>query len=91
MLAAIGEAISGAMRADAITLISRPLRPHGGHLTCWRGGSTPARISRSCCMMSRREWALDLSAQDDLAESGLFQMLAEEPRLDEAQGALSAF
>ncbi len=36
------------------------------------------------------EFTADLAAQDDLAHSGLYDMLVERPRLDEAQGPLAA-
>ena len=91
MLAAIDEALSGAMRA---------ILHHPDFQTVeatWRSLELLARRIETGADMeivlydvSAEEWAADLSAQDDLAESGLFQMLAEEPRLDEAQGRLSA-
>ncbi|MDX8346879.1 type VI secretion system contractile sheath large subunit [Cognatiyoonia sp. IB215446] len=91
MLAAIDEAISGAMRA----ILHHP--DFQAIEATWRSLDLLARrintgpdIEIVLYDVSAEEWALDLSAQDDLAESGLFQMLAEEPRLDEAQGALSA-
>ncbi|MCL5777307.1 type VI secretion system contractile sheath large subunit [Limibaculum sp. FT325] len=40
--------------------------------------------------VSAEEWAADLSAQDELSECGLFEMLAEAPRLDAREGPLSA-
>ncbi|MEE3100744.1 MAG: type VI secretion system contractile sheath large subunit [Pseudomonadota bacterium] len=40
--------------------------------------------------ISAAEWAADIAAHDDLADSALFAQLAEAPLLDEAQGPYSA-
>ncbi len=40
--------------------------------------------------VSAEEWATDLAAYEDLSESGLFEMLAQAPRMDTSQGPLSA-
>jgi type VI secretion system ImpB/VipA family protein len=91
MLAAIDEALSGAMR----TILHHP--DFQAVEATWRSlellarrVETGAGLEIVLYDVSAEEWAADLSAQDDLAESGLFRMLAEEPRLDERQGPLSA-
>lgn len=91
MLAAIDESLSGAMRAilhhpdfQAVEATWRSLELLARRI------ETGAGLDIVLYDVSAEEWAADLAAQDDLAESGLFQMLAEEPRLDEAQGPLSA-
>ena len=91
MLAAVDEALSGAMRAvlhhpdfQAVESVWRSLDLLARRI------ETGAGMEIVLYDVSAEEWAADLSAQEDLAESGLFQMLAEEPRLDEAQGPLSA-
>ena len=91
MLAAVEAALSGAMSA----ILHHP--DFQAIESTWRSLDLLARrITTGSGMeivlydVAAEEWAADLSAQDDLAESGLFRMLAEEPRLDEAQGALSA-
>ncbi|WP_370031943.1 type VI secretion system contractile sheath domain-containing protein [Oceanicella sp. SM1341] len=90
MLAAVDEALSAAMRAilhhpdfQAVEATWRALE-----LIARRVGGAGAEIV--LYDVSAEEWAADLAAQEDLAQSGLFRMLAEEPRLDEGQGALSA-
>jgi type VI secretion system ImpB/VipA family protein len=40
--------------------------------------------------ISAEEFAADLSAHEDLSQSGLYRLLVEQPCLDENQGALSA-
>ncbi|MBD8891291.1 type VI secretion system contractile sheath small subunit [Roseibium litorale] len=91
LLAALDEALSGAMR----TILHHP--DFQAVESTWRSLEFLARrIETSATLevvlydVSAEEWAADLAAQDDLAKSGLFRMLAEEPRLDEAQGPLSA-
>lgn len=91
MLAAIDDALSGAMRAilhhpdfQTVEATWRSLELLARRI------ETGAGLEIVLYDVSAEEWASDLSAHDDLAESGLFQMLAEEPRLDEAQGPLSA-
>ncbi|WP_343035133.1 type VI secretion system contractile sheath domain-containing protein [Parasulfitobacter algicola] len=91
MLTAIDAALSGAMRA----ILHHP--DFQTFESTWRSlellarrVNTGADLEIVLYDVSAEEWAADLSAQDDLAESGLFQMLAEEPRLDDAQGPLSA-
>lgn len=91
MLVAIDEALSGAMR----TILHHP--DFQAIESTWRAVEMLARrITTGAGLeivlydVSAEEWAADLSAQDDLADSGLFQMLGEEPSLDAAQGALSA-
>ena len=91
MLAVIDEALSGAMRA----ILHHP--DFQAVESTWRSLELLARRVQTGVGLdvvlydvSAEEWAADLSAQDDLAESGLFQMLGEEPRLDEGQGPLSA-
>lgn len=91
MLAAIDESLSGAMRAilhhpdfQAVEATWRSLK------LLARRVETGANLELVLYDVSAEEWAADLSAQDELSESGLFRMLAEEPRLDDRQGALSA-
>ncbi|WP_422785508.1 type VI secretion system contractile sheath domain-containing protein [Roseibium algae] len=91
MLAAVDEALSSAMR----TILHHP--DFQSVESTWRSLELLARrIETGAALeivlydVSAEEWAADLAAQDDLAESGLFRMLAEEPRLDEAQGPLSS-
>ncbi|MEM6421373.1 MAG: type VI secretion system contractile sheath large subunit, partial [Pseudomonadota bacterium] len=91
MLAAIDHALSGAMRAilhhpdfQTVEATWRSLE------LLARRVETGAGLEIVLYDVSAEEWAADLSAQEDLAESGLFQMLAEEPRLDAQQGPLSA-
>ena len=91
MLAAVDAALSGAMSAilhhpdfQAIESTWRSLDLLARRIT------TGAGMEIVLYDVAAEEWAADLSAQDELSESGLFRMLAEEPRLDEAQGALSA-
>ncbi|MFC5445252.1 type VI secretion system contractile sheath domain-containing protein [Rhizobium halophytocola] len=91
MLAAIDEALSGAMR----TILHHP--DFQAVESTWRSLEflarrieTGAGLEIVLYDVSAEEWATDLSAQDELSESGLFRMLAEEPRLDAAQGPLSA-
>ncbi|WP_368506476.1 type VI secretion system contractile sheath large subunit [Yoonia sp. 1_MG-2023] len=91
MRAAIDEALSGAMRAilhnpdfQAIEATWRSLELLARRI------DTGAGLDITLYDVSAEEWAADLSVQDDLAESGLFQMLGEAPRLDAAQGPISA-
>jgi type VI secretion system ImpB/VipA family protein len=91
VLAALDEALSGAMRA----ILHHP--DFQAVESTWRSLDFLARrVETSGSMeivlydVSAEEWAADLAAQEDLADSGLFRMLAEEPRLDAAQGPLSA-
>ncbi|WP_394708687.1 type VI secretion system contractile sheath domain-containing protein [uncultured Cohaesibacter sp.] len=91
ILAALDESLSGAMR----TILHHP--DFQSVESTWRSlDLLSRRVETSASMeivlydVSAEEWAADLAAQDDLAESGLFRMLAEEPRLDETQGPLSA-
>nr|WP_319515861.1 type VI secretion system contractile sheath small subunit [uncultured Cohaesibacter sp.] len=90
-LAAIDNALSGIMRA----ILHHP--DFQAVESTWRSldllarrVETDASLEIVLYDVSAEEWAADLSAQDELSESGLFRMLAEEPRLDEAQGPLSA-
>ncbi|SFO84733.1 type VI secretion protein, EvpB/VC_A0108 family/type VI secretion protein, VC_A0107 family [Cohaesibacter marisflavi] len=90
-LAAIDNALSGVMRA----ILHHP--DFQAVESTWRSldllarrVETDASLEIVLYDVSAEEWAADLSAQDELSESGLFRMLAEEPRLDEAQGPLSA-
>ena len=91
MLAVIDEALSAAMRTilhhsdfQAVEATWRSLE------LLARRVETGAGLEIVLYDISAEEWAADLSAQEDIAESGLFRMLAEEPRLDERQGPLSA-
>ncbi|MGR1582635.1 type VI secretion system contractile sheath small subunit [Thalassobius sp. S69A] len=91
MLAAVDAAISGAMSA----ILHHP--DFQALESTWRALDLMARrIPTGAALdivlydVSAEEWAADLSAQEDLGESGLFRLLAEEPRLDAAQGPLSA-
>ncbi|WP_413205845.1 type VI secretion system contractile sheath small subunit [Rhodospirillum sp. A1_3_36] len=91
LLAALDEALSSAMRA----ILHHP--DFQAVESTWRSLEFLARrVETSGGMdivlydVSAEEWAADLAAQDDLVESGLFRMLAEEPRLDDSQGPLSA-
>ncbi len=91
MLAAVDEALSGAMRAilhhpdfQAVESTWRSLELLARRIT------TGAGLEIVLYDMSAEEWAADLASEEDLAKTGLFQMLAEEPRLDDAQGPLSA-
>nr|WP_320142339.1 type VI secretion system contractile sheath small subunit [uncultured Cohaesibacter sp.] len=90
-LEAIDSALSGVMRA----ILHHP--DFQAVESTWRSLDLLARRIETGASLeiilydvSAEEWAADLSAQDELSESGLFRMLAEEPRLDEEQGALSA-
>nr|WP_321981922.1 type VI secretion system contractile sheath small subunit [uncultured Cohaesibacter sp.] len=90
-LAAIDNALSGVMRA----ILHHP--DFQAVESTWRSldllarrVETDASLEIVLYDVSAEEWAADLSAQDELSECGLFRMLAEEPRLDEAQGHLSA-
>ena len=90
-LAAIDNALSGVMRA----ILHHP--DFQAVESTWRSldllarrVETDASLEIVLYDVSAEEWAADLSAQDELSECGLFRMLAEEPRLDEAQGPLSA-
>ncbi|MFK7943559.1 MAG: type VI secretion system contractile sheath large subunit [Paracoccaceae bacterium] len=91
MLAVVDEALSAAMRAilhhpdfQAVEATWRSLEMLA------RRVETGPNVEIVLYDVSAEEWAADLAAQDDLGQSGLFQMLAEEPRLDDAQGPLSA-
>jgi hypothetical protein len=91
MLAAVDAAISGAMSA----ILHHP--DFQALESTWRALDLMARriptgagLDIVLYDVSAEEWAADLSAQEDLSTSGLFRMLAEEPRLDAAQGPLSA-
>ena len=91
MTAAVDEALTGAMRMvlhhpdfQAVESIWRSLE------LLARRVETGGGMEIVLYDVSAEEWAADLSAQEDLAESGLFKMLAEEPVLDENQGPLSA-
>nr|WP_321483151.1 type VI secretion system contractile sheath small subunit [uncultured Cohaesibacter sp.] len=90
-LEAIDSALSGVMRA----ILHHP--DFQAVESTWRSLDLLARRIETGASLeiilydvSAEEWAADLSAQDELSESGLFRMLAEEPRLDEEQGTLSA-
>nr|WP_299964459.1 type VI secretion system contractile sheath large subunit [uncultured Roseobacter sp.] len=91
MLAAVDAAISGTMRA----ILHHP--DFQAVEATWRSLELLARRIRTgpavdivLYDVSAEEWAADLASDEDLSQTGLFQMLAEEPRLDEGQGALSA-
>ncbi|WP_313474782.1 type VI secretion system contractile sheath small subunit [Agrobacterium pusense] len=91
MLAAIDAALSGAMRAilhhpdfQAVEATWRSLELLARQI------ETGPNLEIVLYDVSAEEWAADLSARNDLSESGLFRMLAEEPRLDDRQGPLSA-
>ncbi|MEM7240060.1 MAG: type VI secretion system contractile sheath large subunit, partial [Pseudomonadota bacterium] len=91
MVKMLDDALSAAMR----TVLHHP--DFQAVESLWRSLDLLARrIETSASMeivlydVSAEEWAGDLSAQDELSESGLFKMLIEEPRLDEQQGPLSA-
>lgn len=91
LLAAVDEALSGAMRTvlhhpdfQAVESVWRSLE------FLARRVETNASFEIVLYDVSAEEWAADLATQDDLADSGLFKMLGEQPRLDEAQGPLSA-
>ena len=91
MLAAVDAALSDAMRRvlhhpdfqaveatwRSLELIARRVETGGG-------------LEIVLYDVSAEEWAADLSAQEELSESGLFEMLAEAPRLDERQGPIAA-
>ncbi|MBY6003060.1 type VI secretion system contractile sheath large subunit [Salipiger bermudensis] len=91
MLAAIDAALSDAMRA----ILHHP--DFQAVEASWRAldflarrVETGPKLEIVLYDVSAEEWAADLSAQEDLAESGLFRMLAEAPRLDAQQGPISA-
>ncbi|WP_417689094.1 type VI secretion system contractile sheath small subunit [Roseibium sp.] len=91
LLAALDDALSGAMRSilhhpdfQAVESVWRSLE------FLARRVETDASFEIVLYDVSAEEWAADLAAQEDLAESGLFRLLAEEPRLDAAQGPISA-
>lgn len=91
LTAALDEALSGAMR----TILHHP--DFQAVESTWRSLEflarrieTDATLEIVLYDVSAEEWAADLAAHDDLADSGLFRLLAEAPRLDEAQGPLSA-
>ncbi|QPH54091.1 type VI secretion system contractile sheath domain-containing protein [Pontivivens ytuae] len=91
MLAAVDAALSGAMR----TILHHP--DFQTVEATWRSLDflarrieTGPRLEIVLYDVSAEEWAADLAAVEDLAESGLFRMLAEEPQLDAAQGPFSA-
>ncbi|MTH98013.1 type VI secretion system contractile sheath small subunit [Roseibium sp. RKSG952] len=91
LLAVLDVALSDAMR----TILHHP--DFQAVESTWRSleflarrVETGARLEIVLYDVSAEEWAADLAAQEELSESGLFRMLAEEPRLDDAQGPLSA-
>ena len=91
MLAAVDEALSAAMR----TVLHHP--DFQAVEATWRSLEFLARrietgpnVEIVLYDVSAEEWAADLAAEADLSNSGLFQMLAEQPRLDDAQGPISA-
>ncbi|WP_367179861.1 type VI secretion system contractile sheath large subunit [uncultured Tateyamaria sp.] len=91
MLAAVDAALSGAMSAilhhpdfQAVESTWRSLELLARRIT------TGAGLEIVLYDISAEEWAADLASEEDLAQTGLFQMLAEEPRLDDSQGPLSA-
>ena len=91
MQAAVDEALSAAMR----TVLHHP--DFQAVEATWRSLDflsrrieTGPNVEIVLYDVSAEEWAADLSATDELGESGLFRMLAEEPLLDASQGALSA-
>ena len=91
MIAAIDAALSDAMR----TILHHP--DFQSVEATWRALDFLARrietgptLEIVLYDVSAEEWAADLSAQEDLAESGLFRMLAEAPRLDAQHGPISA-
>ncbi|MDT8343071.1 MAG: type VI secretion system contractile sheath large subunit [Thermohalobaculum sp.] len=91
MIAAVDASLSSAMRAvlhhpdfqaveglwRSLDLMARRIETGGG-------------LEIVLYDVSAEEWAADLSAQDELSECGLFEMLAEAPALDVQQGPLSA-
>ncbi|XDA99859.1 type VI secretion system contractile sheath large subunit [Sulfitobacter sp. LCG007] len=91
MLAAIDAALSDAMRA----ILHHP--DFQSVEATWRSLDflarrieTGPRLEVVLYDVSAEEWAADLSSTEDLADSGLFRMLAETPRLDAHQGPISA-
>ncbi len=91
MLAAVDEALSGTMRAllhnpdfqvvesawRSLDLLARRIETGGG-------------LEIVVYDVAAEELAIDLAVAPDLAESGIFEMLAEKPALDQGQGAISA-
>lgn len=91
MVAAVDEALSGAMRGllhhpdfqaveslwRSLDLLSRRIETGGG-------------LELVIYDVAAEEMAADLAAQDELTECGLFEMLAEKPGLDMGQGRLAA-
>ncbi|MEM6933261.1 MAG: type VI secretion system contractile sheath large subunit, partial [Pseudomonadota bacterium] len=91
MVKMLDDALSAAMR----TVLHHP--DFQAVESLWRSLDLLARrIETSASMeivlydVSAEEWAGDLSAQDEMGESGLYKMLVEEPRLDAQHGPLSA-
>ncbi len=89
MVAAVDEALSGAMRSllhhpdfqaveaswRSLDLLARRIETGGG-------------LELVVYDVAAEELAADLAASDELSECGLFEMLAEKPGLDAAQGRL---
>ncbi|MEM7742248.1 MAG: type VI secretion system contractile sheath small subunit [Pseudomonadota bacterium] len=91
MLTAVDQAISATMRRilhdpgfQAIEATWRSLE------FLARRVETGPKVEIVLYDVSAEEWAADLAAQEDLSESGLFEMLAQAPRMDASQGSLSA-
>jgi predicted component of type VI protein secretion system len=91
MVAAVDEALSGAMR----TLLHNP--DFQAVESVWRSLDLLARrietgdgLELVVYDVAAEEFAADLSAADELSETGLYEMLAEKPGMDIAQGRLSA-
>jgi type VI secretion system protein ImpC len=91
LVARVDEALSAAMRR----MLHHP--DFQAMEAVWRGVEflvrrieTGARMEIVLYDVSAEELAADLAATDTLAETGLYAMLAEAPRLDAGQGPLSA-
>ncbi len=91
MVAAVDEALSGVMRA----LLHNP--DFQAVESAWRSLDLLARrietgggLELVVYDVAAEELGIDLALSEDLAESGLFQMLAEKPGLDAGQGRLAA-
>lgn len=92
VLGAVDEALSGAMRA----ILHHP--DFQALESAWRSlDFLVRRVETSQSLqiivydISAEELAADLSAHDDLTQSGLYNLLVEQPLLDEQQGAFSLF
>ena len=92
LLAAMDEALGGAMRA----ILHHP--DFQALESAWRTldflvrrVETSQKLQIVVYDVSAEELAADLSAQDDLCQTGLYSLLVEQPQLDEQDGPFSVF